>query len=345
MTSLFHKLITLRLPGRRYERADSRDLYFCYRLLLKREPDKASWQHWFTLVSDHGIDIQTLVDEFMATEEYQKLQETGRRPLLVDLDGFRLNVRINDHFVGAAIARDGIYEPAVTAKIRELLEPGHTFIDIGANIGYFTFMAAALVGVEGSVYAFEPNPDNIDLLELSIIANGFANVHLFPYAVAEVSQSFKLDAGASSNARIIDFSAEAVPGLNMPQIVESVTLDETLADVIKIDMIKLDIEGAEPRAWQGMEEIVRKHRPVILLEYSPELLRVTSHIEPASFLDKVADAGYEMFILSSAGETSETPQSRDQIVLAQERTGTTHLDLVAYPKEAMRIHSSIQISH
>jgi len=118
----------------------------------------------------------------------------------------------------------------------------------------------------------------------------------------------------------------------MPLIVEAVTVDETLAELTKIDMIKLDIEGAEPRAWQGMEEIVRRHRPVILFESSPDLLRVTSHIEPASFLDMIADAGYEMFILSSTGGTSETPQSRDQIVLAQERTGTTHLDLVAFPR-------------
>jgi hypothetical protein len=87
-----------------------------------------------------------------------------------------------------------------------------------------------------------------------------------------------------------------------------------------------------PRAWQGMEEIVRQHRPVILFEYSPDLLRVTSHIEPVSFLNMVADAGYELFILSSAGGTSETPQSSDQIVLAQEHAGTTHLDLVAFPK-------------
>ncbi len=158
MANLFFKLMSLRRPGRRYERADSRDLYFCYRLLLQREPDEASWQNWHSLVSGHGIDIQSLVDDFMATEEYRKLQEAGRQPMLVDLDGFQLNVRKNDHFVGAAIAKDKIYEPAVAAKIGELLKAGDTFVDIGANIGYFTCMAAALVGVDGSVLCFRTEP-------------------------------------------------------------------------------------------------------------------------------------------------------------------------------------------
>ena len=63
-------------------------------------------------------------------------------------------------------------------------------------------------------------------------------------------------------------------------------------------MVKLDIEGAEPRAWQGMQEIVRRHRPVLLFEFSPELLRVTGHIEPAAFLDKIVDAGYALYLLS-----------------------------------------------
>jgi len=335
----------LRLLGRRYERADSRDLYFCYRLLLQREPDEATWQHWNSFVTGHGIDIQSLVDDFMATEEYHQLQEAGRQPVLVDLDGFQLNVRKNDHFVGAAIAQDKIYEPAVAAIIGKVMITGDTFVDIGANIGYFTCMAAALVGADGSVYAFEPNLDNILLLKRSIFDNGFTNVHLFPYAVAEESQTFKNDAGSSSNARIIDFTAEAVPGLYRPRIVEAVTLDETLSDVSRIEMVRLKIEGAEPRAWQGMQDFVRRHRPVLLFEFSPELLRVTGHIEPAAFLDTIVDAGYALYLLSDDGKKSDLPQSWDQILLAQERSGSTHLDLAAMPVYVVRIYSSIHLSH
>jgi hypothetical protein len=110
-----------------------------------------------------------------------------------------------------------------------------------------------------------------------------------------------------------------------------VTLDKTLSDVSRIDMVKLDIEGAEPRAWQRMQDFVRRHRPVLLFEFSPVLLRVTGHIEPAAFLDKIIDAVYELDILSADGKTRELPQSRDQILLAQERSGRMHLDLAAMP--------------
>ena len=333
MMRLFQKIVSLRVPGLRYDKADVRDLYYCYRLLLKREPDEESWQYWQGLIRNHKIDLQTLVDGFLSTEEFQNLQEEARRETLIDLDGFQLFVRQNDFAVGAAIARERTYEPPVTAVVRDLLGPGDAFVDAGANIGYFTCMAAGLVGSEGNVYAFEPNPDNIYLIKKSIAANSFANVQLYPFAVAELAQTFKLDAGvSSSNARIIDFSDEAVPGLNATILVKAVTLDETLADAPKIDLIKLDIEGAEPRAWQGMRQIVRRYRPVILFEYSPELLQDTSHIEPAFLLDEIAGAGYDLFILSTAGKQSQTPQSRDQIVLAQAQTGSTHLDLVAYPK-------------
>jgi len=110
-------------------------------------------------------------------------------------------------------------------------------------------------------------------------------------------------------------------------------------------MVKLDIEGAEPRAWQGMQEIVRRHRPVLLFEFSPELLRVTGHIEPAAFLDTIVDAGYALYLLSDDGKKSDLPQSWDQILLAQERSGSTHLDLAAMPVYVVRIYSSIHLSH
>lgn len=330
---LLLSLLTRRMPGRRYERTDLRDLYYCYRLLLQREPDEASWQHWSGLIQNNQADLQTLVEGFLATEEFFKLQEAVRKAIVVDLDDFCLYVRQNDFFIGAAIARDKVYEPQVTAKIRQLLKPGDTFVDIGANIGYFTCMAAAIVGSNGHVYSFEPKPDNIELIERSVDANGFTNVHLFPFAVAEKAQTFKLDAAAaSSNARIIDFSPEAVPGLNAPIMVDAVTLDRTLAELASVDIIKLDIEGAEPRAWQGMQQIVQKHRPAILFEYSPDLLRVTSHVEPASLLDSIIDAGYDLFILQNVGPQGHIPQSKDQIVQIQTSSGSTHLDLLALPK-------------
>jgi FkbM family methyltransferase len=252
MRHILRKIVPGKKSGKPFSRATVDDLYYCYRLLLQREPDEGGWNDWHKLITNHTVSIQMLVDGFLYSQEFRNLQEEAFRPVLVDLERWKMYVRRNDFFIGAVIAREKSYEPYVTAEIDRLLKPGDIFVDIGANIGYFTLLAAAVVGEEGHVYAFEPNPDNCELLERSIIENGFANISLFPNAVAEAEQSFNLDVGGTnSNGRIIDFSPQAVPGQYPPLLVEAVVLDKVLADVERINLIKIDIEGAEPRAWQG----------------------------------------------------------------------------------------------
>ena len=143
-----------------YERATLEDLRACYRLFLLREPDETGWRAWKDLIESHQISVQMLVDGFMNGPEFRQLQEAAATPVLVPLDGFQLYVRRNDYFIGAAIARDRSYEPHVTAAVRRMLRPGDTFLDIGANIGYFTLMGSSLVGSTGRVIALEPNPSN-----------------------------------------------------------------------------------------------------------------------------------------------------------------------------------------
>ena len=126
-----------------------------------------------------------LVDGFLHSEEFRRLQEEGFRPVLVELDTFKMYVRRNDFYVGAVIANTKSYEPYVAAEIERLLKPADVFVDLGANIGYFTLLAATLIGPEGQVHAFEPNRDNCELVKRSIEANGFANIRLYPTAVAE----------------------------------------------------------------------------------------------------------------------------------------------------------------
>jgi FkbM family methyltransferase len=240
---------------------------------------------------------------------------------------------MNDFFIGAVIANTKDYEPYVTTEVRRLLEPGMVFIDIGANIGYFAMLAAALVGPGGKVYAFEPNPDNCKMIEMSREANGFENIKLYQNAVAEAKQRFNLDVGGTnSNGRIIDFSPDAVAGQATPILVEAVVLDETLPDLERVDVVKLDIEGAEPRAWQGMQNIINKFRPVLVFEFSPELIPITSHVTAESFLDEIIGQQYDIFILERFKEKSREPQTKRQILEAHANSGLTHLDMVAVPR-------------
>jgi len=315
-----------------FKKATVEDLYYCYRLILQREPDDVGWNDWHKLIINHNISIQMLVDGFLYSDEFKKLQEENFKPRLVELDDFNIYIRKNDFFIGAVIANTKNYEPYVTNEIRQLLKPDMVFIDIGANIGYFSLLAAALVGPTGKVYAFEPNPDNCRMFEMSIKANGFENIQLFPYAVAEQKQQFNLDVGGTnSNGRIIDFSPNAVPGQATPMLIEAVTLDDTLPDLDRVDVIKLDIEGAEPRAWQGMQQIVKRFRPILVFEFSPELIPITSHVTAESFLEQIISQNYDLYILERTKDKSTQPQTKQQIMEAHTNSGLTHLDLVAVP--------------
>jgi FkbM family methyltransferase len=301
--------------------------------LLQREPDKSGWNDWHKLITNHTVSIQMLVDGFLYSDEFKKLQEEAFKPRLIELDDFKIYIRRNDFFIGAVIADTKNYEPYVTDEIRRLLKPGMVFIDIGANIGYFALLAAALVGPAGRVYAFEPNPDNCRMIEMSVEANGFTNIQLFPNAVAEAKQRFNLDVGGTnSNGRIIDFSPDAVPGQATPLLIEAVSLDDTLPNLERVDVIKLDIEGAEPRAWQGMRQIISRFRPTIVFEFSPALIPVTSHVSAESFLDEILSHQYDLYILERFKEKSAQPQSKQQILNAQANSGLTHLDLAAIPR-------------
>ena len=319
---------------RSYDRATLDDLYYCYRLFLKRDPDPDGWAHFKKEILNNQYNLAHLVDIFLKGSEFLNQQERAAQPILIELEGFNIYVRRNDFFIGAVIEGERKYEPHVGDELRNHLKEGDVFVDIGANIGYFTLMGASLVGTHGYVHAFEPHPNNCKFMQMSLEVNSFKNVTVYPYAVAESQQNFQLEvAGSSSNARIVDFSPTTVSDVSLTHLVEAITLDEILTEVDRIDVIKMDIEGAEPRAWRGMAKIVREFCPVIFFEFSPNAIKLTSHVEPSDFLEEVISSGYELFVIDRQGGRKADSQTPEQIIQYRRRLGATHFDLIAVPQE------------
>ncbi|MCA9874948.1 MAG: FkbM family methyltransferase [Anaerolineales bacterium] len=331
LLSAIRRRLSIHPQPRDFQRATEEDVYYCYRLLLNREPDQDGLAYYTNLVQTHHVSLPTLVDGFLNSYEFKNLVAERNRPQLVELDDFSIYVRLNDHFVGATIAREKAYEPYVTEEFRRILRPGMTFVDVGANIGYFTLLAARLVGENGHVYAFEPTPANCQSLYQSLAENGFGNVTLFQNAVAEKAQTLIFSGGgADSNGRIINESEPLAQEFVLPRV-EAVTLDETLANVAQIDLIKMDIEGAEPRAWAGMQQIIAQHRPILAMEFAPDLIRTTSGADPAAFMDAIQQT-YDVYILERTGQKSAAPQNTAAIMAAQAASGIGHVDVVAYAR-------------
>lgn len=150
------------------------------------------------------------------------------------------------------------WEELTTRMFKKIVKEGDVVVDLGANIGYFTLLAARLVGKKGKVYAFEPEPINYSLLLKNISLNGYDNVVAMQKAVSNTTGKIafylsSMDTGAHTMYQ----SHETREFIE----VESVTLDEFFKDKIHpIDVIKMDIEGAEIAALSGMERTIRENK-------------------------------------------------------------------------------------
>jgi FkbM family methyltransferase len=310
--------------------ATEQDVRACYRLLLEREPDAEGFASWSKLLAEQQLTLREVVEGFLQSPERLALAARRMEAERIELADFRIWVRRADPQVGFSIARDGQYEPHLTAKLRALLAPGAVFVDVGANIGWFTLLAAAQVGAEGRVHAFEARTDNVALLRRSLADNGFAHVDVHPCAVSDRPGSLAFFASGTwySNGRIV---GDDEPGSEQLPRVPAVTLDEALADAPRVDVIKMDIEGAEAKALAGMGALLRRHRPVLLTEFSPDLLRISSGVEPEAYLAALA-AGHALYVLPADGGPEQGPFAPAEILAAQQAAGGTHLDLVAVPR-------------
>ena len=207
----------------------------------------------------------------------------------VNVDGLRFFVSVLDLAVGRSLRTTGRWEPLTTEVVKRLLSPGMVFLDIGAQMGYYTLVASRSVGATGRVFAFEPDQRHISLLRRSLRENGVRNVAIVPVAV--FNETGKFD---------IQFSAWA-PKRSVP----AVRLDDYFAGKDKrIDLIKMDIDGAEGLALQGMDRVLEANPRVrLIVEYDPWSHRMRGR-SPTDLLDALSERGFgiELVIDESLGQ-------------------------------------------
>ncbi len=189
----------------------------------------------------------------------------------------------------------GEYDPGTVALFRDCLKEGMTVVDIGANLGYFTVIAAGKVGPSGKVFSYEPDPRNFDLLKENISANGFGNVTAFPVALSDRAGKRKLFFG--DNQCTHSFGDKI--GHGRFESVTTDTLDDSLKALgsPKIDVIKMDIEGAEPIALEGMTEtIARSQKLTMIFEFHPNAIKRLGYL-PLKFLEKIKELGFSLSVM------------------------------------------------
>jgi FkbM family methyltransferase len=155
----------------------------------------------------------------------------------------------------------GTAEPEVQHALADRLAPGGTFIDVGANVGFFTLIGARLVGPDGAVHAFEPVPETAATLRCNVELNHLPQVSVHECALTDETKRVRIaTAGSDQEAHIVDDGEE---GLEL----QGAALDDLELDLASADcVIKLDAEGAEHRVLLGMRATAARIRPVIVCE-------------------------------------------------------------------------------
>ena len=192
--------------------------------------------------------------------------------------GALFHVNLTDN-IQRQIYFQGEYEPEVTHLMRTILSEGDTFIDIGANVGYHTVLAKELVGSSGSVHSFEPLPKLYSELNRNVQLNSYTNVFLNQIALHREKANINIylpGTGNNGTGSIFERDHHTGGSLSCPAI----SLDMYLRSryVKNLRLIKIDIEGGEIYALEGMSTLLnRTPAPNLILEVIPELQKNTSN--------------------------------------------------------------------
>ncbi|HEY3901052.1 MAG TPA: FkbM family methyltransferase [Chthoniobacter sp.] len=214
-----------------------------------------------------------------------------------------------EKFIIEHLAAGSFCEPDIAEIFLRVLREGDTVVDVGANVGFFTVLAAALVGPGGRVVSFEPDPSNFARLQANVQANGFTHVTLINRPVSDHAGpvSFFLNSDDSGGSALWD--PAQYPGNVLTQAnprvlsLESTTLDAELERLAlpSVRLLKVDTEGAEHQVVRGARRLLANRGiPFVVAELHPFGLEKLGTNQRA-LRDDMASAGYDTFLLYQKG--------------------------------------------
>jgi FkbM family methyltransferase len=253
--------------------------------------------------SDHEARIRALCHNAYLGGGTSLCRVLGRYKMFVDT----ADVGLSTHLL-----LDGYWEMWTTELMQQLVQPGMTVIDAGANLGYCTLLLADLVGPDGRVLAFEPNPQIARRLRQSVAVNGFAGrTRIEEVALGEDDGEVGLVVPALEPK-----NAHVVPAGEGDVQTRSHRLDSY---GVLPDLIKIDVEGAEVAVWRGMASILAARKPLtVVMEFVLDRFD-----DPGLFLDEMLRHGFELSRLHhdfglqtlSRAEVLAAPANIDQLLV------------------------------
>ena len=206
---------------------------------------------------------------------------------IIEVQGNKMVVNVNDpnpnlRKTFQAYAMDQVHEETTTKLFKHIIKEGDTVVDLGANIGYFSIIAAKKSGPKGKVLSFEPEPNNFKYLKKNIEVNDFENVTPIQGAISDKNGEIDLficeyDSGHHTINQFQGIEAIARGRKSKEKTIKIKTwkLDDYLnnQNVKSVDVMKIDIEGSEGLALKGMQKTLKLPGINIFIEYYPALLK------------------------------------------------------------------------
>jgi FkbM family methyltransferase len=235
----------------------------------------------------------------------RRLRASGKSTAHVRVNGVKLEVDLRDQGVGLPLFVNGSYEASETTFIRSILKKGMCFVDVGANIGYYTTLSSKLVGRDGRVIAVEPDPYNYELLERNIHLNKLNNVTALNVGGGSINAELPLYHSPDGNYG--DHRLYNEGSWTQETVSVSVrVLDDVVAfsQLKSLDLLKIDVQGYECHVLGGMRRTLsRMSGLVVIAEYWPLGMKAAGG-DPQEFLDYFRELGFDVSCLTERGTES-----------------------------------------
>ncbi len=222
----------------------------------------------------------------------------------VQTDVGQLFLHRDDKVMTPSISEHGVWEPEEAEFLRGSLRPGHTFLDVGANVGYMTVLGAQRVGSTGSVIAVEPDSDNLRLLRANLWRNG-VSAQLVPLA-AYSRRGFIGFVRSETNRG----DHQVREGLSGGTCVPCSRLDELFGD-IRVDVAKIDTQGVDHEVLEGMSGLVRTNPAIVVLSEFWLAGLLERGIDPLAVLGRYDELGFAVGLL--AGGSVQPAEAQEVI--------------------------------
>jgi FkbM family methyltransferase len=244
---------------------------------------------------------------------------------VVPVLGCRMQAHTLDRHVALWLWRTGRLERFGIANLDRYCGPGTRALDVGANIGFYTLQMARRVGPRGHVYAFEPETGNFGSLERNIGLNGLGErVTCEKRAAAAETGRASLFVNPAHHGDHRVFAGE---GLRPGETVEVVRLDDYFAPGSVIDLVKIDVQGAELYVLLGMRRLLAENPQCTLLLEINAGANMAPGASPEEVLRVLESAGFAVVSVQGAAPSGTTPPAPDTLLRALD--DRPYVDVVA----------------